>query len=199
MARGKTKPKRTPQQRLIDAAMVLAAEGGWQGASMARIAAAADMPLAEALAVFPSRGAVLAGLADAVDRAVLADLGADSDTGETPKDRLFDILMRRFDALAPYKAGLAGVAHAHCRDPLAVLCHIGRVQAAMALTLEFAGLPSHGVCGLVRTKGLMLIYANALAVWFRDDSPDMAATMAALDRGLARADRIVATFGHRPA
>jgi len=191
VARAKTKAKKKdPRKALIDAAMKLAAEGGWRGLAMADIAEAAGLSLAEALEIFPHKSAILSGLAKDVDAALLRDLAADQDMDGTAKDRLFDVIMRRFDALEPHKDGLAAVLMDLPCDPLAGICQALRLHCSMALTLEAAGLSSAGVGGLMRIKGLSLVYANGLRVWFRDESNDMAATMAAVDRGLIQADRL---------
>nr|MBC8158924.1 TetR family transcriptional regulator [Alphaproteobacteria bacterium] len=68
---------------------------------------------------------------------------------------------------------------------------------SMAWMLEAAGLPSGGISGAARAAGLGALYANAVRVWLRDDTPDMAKTMAALDRGLGCADGIVSFFCRR--
>ena len=61
----------------------------------------------------------------------------------------------------------------------------------MARVLEAAGLRASGPFDLFQAKGLALVYADAFRVWVRDDSPDQARTMAALDRGLRRAEKTV--------
>ena len=62
----------------------------------------------------------------------------------------------------------------------------------MRWALEAAGINSGGLRGTVRAKGLLAVYAAVIPVWLRDDSPDMARTMAALDRRLAQAERLAA-------
>ncbi len=61
----------------------------------------------------------------------------------------------------------------------------------MAWMLEAAGLGAAGVRGLVRVKGLALVYMAVLRVWLDDDSDDSAATMATLDRRLRQAESLV--------
>jgi len=43
----------------------------------------------------------------------------------------------------------------------------------------------------LRSKGLLAIWLATLKVWLEDDSPDLAPTMAALDRNLRRAESAV--------
>ncbi|MEK9753685.1 MAG: TetR family transcriptional regulator [Rhodospirillaceae bacterium] len=185
---GTRKPAADPRDRLIDAAMTLAAETGWRGLSMRAVADAAGMPLADALGVFADKGRLLRGFTRRIDAAVLAGGGA-VDPADTPRDRLFEVLMRRFDELAPYKPAVRRIARDLGRDPLALFCHADRLAGAMALMLECAVIDSNGISGRLRVKGLALVYGVAIRAWLADDSPDQAATMAALDRALMRAER----------
>ena len=183
-----------PRRHAIETALSLAAEKGWRDLALADIADQAGLSLAELYALFPSKAAILEAFTRDVDKAVLAE--AEKPEGPA-KDRLFDVLMRRLDKLDPYKAGLSRIAEDSARDPLAVACGLGRLGRSMAAMLEAAGISAGGLRGLVRVKGLSMIYLGALRAWLRDDSPDKAKTMAALDRSLGRADRM-ASWAHRP-
>src|SRR5262249_42637473 len=56
--------------------------------------------------------------------------------------------------------------------------------------LEAAGISTAGIRGALRVKGLIALYGMTLRTWLSDDTPDHARTMAALDRGLQRAERM---------
>jgi len=171
----------------VDVALSLAAEKGWRDLALADIAAGAGLSLAELYALYPSKQAILKAYSRKVDMAVLAE----TENPEGPaKDRLFDVLMRRLDKLDPHKAGLQRIAEDTARDPLAMACSLARLDRSMAAMLEAAGISAAGLAGLLRVKGLSAVYLHGLRAWFRDDSPDKAKTMAALDRALGRADRL---------
>lgn len=189
-AKKTAKPGDLPS-RLIDAALALAAERGWRDVTLRDIGAAAGVGLAEAHAVFPSRQAVLNAFARRIDAEVLAGEEPGATEGGA-RDRLFDVLMRRFDALAPYRTGLANILADQARDPLAVACGLCLLRRSMACMLEAADLSAAGLRGALRIKGLSAAYLAALRVWLRDESEDHAATMAALDRSLGRLDRAAA-------
>jgi phasin family protein len=140
-----------PARHVIEVALRLAAERGWAGLALADIAAAAKLRLADLYATYPSKTAILIGLSRQVDRQVLA--GLETGTDESTRDRLFDLIMKRFDALAPYRDGLSAVARDARRDPLAALCGMGQLARSMALMLEAAGVSSSGLTGTLRTKG----------------------------------------------
>ena len=174
---------------VIDTAMRLAAERGWRGLALAEIADAAKLPLSKVYPVFPSKAAILSAFSRRIDAAVLAAEEAGAREGGA-HDRLFDALMRRFDALKPYREALANIVFDQACDPLAALCGLCRLERSMACMLEAALLSAGGLRGALRIKALGCAYLATMRVFLRDDSPDMAATMAALDRNLRRLDRL---------
>ena len=186
----KVHTKLKPSDALINAALVLASLEGWQNVTMARVAVEADLSLAEALSVFSSKNKLLAAFSRRVDQAVLSSVVFTNEE-ETARDRLFEIIMRRFDVLTPYKQGLRAVIRCFRHEPISGLCNCVRVHASMRLILETVGIGSAGFQGELKARGLAIIYANSLRVWLDDESPDLAATMAVLDRGLMRAEQII--------
>lgn len=184
-------------RHIVSSAFALAETYGWRGVTLGQIAEEAGIALADLYRLYPSKSSILNGFVGQIDEAVLAgkfEHGAD----ESTRDRLFDVLMRRFELLGQNKPGLKAVARDSLSDPCALLCSGPRVLRSMAWMLEAAGIGSAGLNGRIRTKGLAVIYASVLPVWLRDDSADMARTMAALDRRLARAESIASmVWGRR--
>ena len=173
--------------KVLETAMTLAAEGRWRDVSLAEIAEAAKLPLAKVYPVYPSKQAILGALFRQIDMAVLAAEEPAAREGPA-RDRLFDVLMRRFEALQPYRQAIATLITAQARDPLAAACGLARLGRSMACMLEAAGFSTSGVRGAVRIKALGAAYLATLRVWLSDESPDMGPTMAALDRHLGRLD-----------
>ena len=54
---------------------------------------------------------------------------------------------------------------------------------------EAADLNMEGIAGLLRTKAIGWVWVSSLRTWLKDDSSDLARTMAALDRRLRWAER----------
>ncbi len=199
MGKKPRKPKRktgsgpvTPD-RVIEAALALAAASGWRKLELIDIAKEAGLTMSELRSVFPSKAAILAGFVRRTDERVLAGGGAGGKAEDsTARDRLFDVLMRRFDVLQPDRNAVRAIIRASLCDPLAVLCMGPMLLCSMAWMLEAAGLSSAGLNGALRTKGLALVYLVALRAWLKDDSTDLAKTMAVLDRGLRQAEKMAA-------
>ena len=165
---------------------------------MADIADQAGLKLAELQKQFTSKNAVLAGLMQLADEAVLRE--SDNGMTEEPvRDRLFDVIMRRLDALAPYKDGLKVVVRDLRQDPASVAClAAGPGQRSLRWMLEAARIQPWGLAAPLQRKGLGLVYLVVLRVWLNDDGEDQAKTMAALDKALSRIDRILGALRQDP-
>jgi AcrR family transcriptional regulator len=191
MAKKPAQPRKAAKDQefdaIVSATMGLAAERDWREIGLTDIAEAAGVSLAELLTHYPSKLAILDGFTREIDRRVLAGFEPESDSVST-RDRLFDVLMRRFDTLEPHKAAIGRIAGAACRDPLVGLAVGGGMLRSMGLMLEAAGVASDGLRGLVRRNGLAAFYAATLRDWFKDDTADKSRTMAALDGRLRRAE-----------
>ena len=184
--------------RIVDAALDLAAQRGWRRTSLADIAAAADMELAELYRIAPSKASILAAFATRIDEAMLAD--PDPKLADEPiRDRLFALVMRRFDAMQPYREAVCALAAPGAADPIELACGARHLAHSMAWALEAAGIGPRGPFGCLRVKGLGAIYLLTLRVWIGDDSDDMGKTMASLDRHLKRADSLITALCRRRA
>ncbi len=180
-------------KHVVSTALRLAAERGWRDLTLAEIADEAGVKLADLHHVYSSKGAILDAYDAAIDEAVLAT-GFKHVEEDSPRDRLFDVLMRRFELLAPDKEGLRAILRGVGCNPVAALCGGQRLMRSMAWMLEAAGIGPAGPAGRVRVKGLTLLYASTVPAWLRDDSADLAGTMAALDRRLARIEGLARTL-----
>lgn len=201
MARKPAQPKKAAKDKdfgaVVAAAMGLAAERDWREIGLAEIAAAAGLTLAELLVEYPSKLTILDGFMREIDRRVLAGFEPESDSG-SPRDRLFDVLMRRFDMLESHKAAIGRIMGAACRDPLIGIAVGASMLRSMALMLEAAGIASEGLRGAIRRKGLTAVYVGTLRDWLKDDTTDKSRTMAALDSRLRRAESLANTLKYMP-
>jgi AcrR family transcriptional regulator len=175
---------------IVDGLMKLAAEQRFEDISISAICAEANVSLADFRDAFPSKGAVLAGLTRRIDRAVLERAGEEN-LEEGAKERLFDVLMRRLDAMARYREGLREVTQYLRRDPMAALAFNQVLLNSMRFMLEAAGLSHEGAAGAIKLQGLVLAWARIVDVWLADDEPGLAKTMAELDRVLTRGEKSV--------
>lgn len=167
---------------ILDAALAVAAERGWRQATLTDIAAHAGCGLADVYRLFPSKAAIARAAVARIDAAVLSGTGTDD--AESFRDRLFDLLMRRYDALKPHRGTIETFWRELRRDPLAGASLAPALARSMAWMLEAAGAPPRLPLGLLRVKLLAGIHLSVMRVWLQDDSEDLGRTMASLDKAL---------------
>ncbi len=174
--------------RIIEAALTLVAQHGWRRLSLAAIADEAGLPILRVYRNFRSKQAILAGFMRQIDEAVLAE-APPVESDERPRDRLFDLLMRRFDALGPYKPALAVLRRELPGDLAAALLVAASLLRSMRWMLEAAEITTGGVRGAIAVRLTGAAYLGTMRVWQRDDAPDLGQTMAVLDARLRRIER----------
>lgn len=174
--------------KAVRAALKLAAERGWGETSLADIAQEAGLSLAELRREFSCKSDIISAFQKEVDAEVLAKAKAAS-AEQTPRDRLFDIIMTRFEVMAPYKPALKRISsYLACRpgEGAALACS---TLASQYWMLAGAGAKLDGPRGALRVAGLTGLYAKVFRVWLGDDSPSLDKTMAALNRRLTDGER----------
>lgn len=176
-------------ETVLDVFIGLISERGFAEVTLRDVASAADLGLADLYRLYPDKVALAAAFMARVDAEVLAGTPRQADPEETARDRLFDVMMRRYDALKPYRAALAAIRRAATRDPLLALALGPPLRRSMAAMLEAAALPSDGLRGAVRQNGLLAIHYAVARVFDRDDTADLSKTMAALDSRLKMAEK----------
>jgi AcrR family transcriptional regulator len=176
------------RDKAIDALLALLAEHSFEDIGLAEVAGRAGLKLSQLRAEFGSTLAIFAAHIKDIDRAVLA--GGDADMAEEPaRERLFDVLMRRLEALSPYKEAVRSLLRSARRNPGLCLALNAMAVRSQRWMLEAAGIGASGPRGALRAQGAALMFARVLSVWIDDDEEGLDRTMAALDRGLASAER----------
>ena len=179
------KPER---ERIIAALMALLAERPIEQIGFSEIASRAGVTLAQLRGQFATTLAIVAAQIKEVDRAVLSDGGPDM-AEEPPRERLFDVLMRRIEVLASHKAAVRSLSRSAMRNPGLALALNRLAVRSQQWMLTAADISASGPRGMLRAQGLAVLFASVLRIWLDDDDPGLARTMAALDRALARGQR----------
>jgi hypothetical protein len=183
-----------PSPALLDAFWRVVARHGWHGTTFARIAEESGESLSDLRGRYATPVDLLRAYHRMVDQSVLEGTVPGQAGFGTARDRVFDLLMRRFDALAPHREGVLRLQNDLKRDPLSALLLSPLLMASMAWTLEGAGVSTAGISGALRVQGLTGVWLSAARAWESDDSMDLGPTMAALDRALDRAEKVASTL-----
>jgi AcrR family transcriptional regulator len=180
----------TDREKIIAAMLALLAETSFETIGLADVAARAGVSLAQLRDEFPSTLAIVAAHIKATDRAVLAQDLSDM-TDEPERERLFDVLMRRLEYLAPHRDAVRSLLRSAGRNPPLALALNRMAVRSQQWMLTAAGIGALGPRGTIRAQGLAVLFASVLRAFVNDDDPGQARTMAALDRALGRGQRFV--------
>ncbi len=173
--------------RIVDAVRLMLEEGGLRALHLPEIARRTDLDRAALHAIAPSPQAALRLALKHIDDQVLAEGRADE--ADSARDRLFEIMMRRYDALVPWRGALKRMMRSLPPDPFSAIDLALAVERSMAAMLEAAGISAGGLAGALRVRGLCLVHADVLRSFINDETVDLAATMKALDTRLKQVER----------
>ena len=178
------------RSKAVRAAFELAKERGWGEITLADIAQASNLDLADLRREFSCKSDIIRAFQKEVDAEVLARARTPRET-QTPRDRLFDVVMTRFELMQPYKPALKRISDYLCCRPgeaAAVLCSSLASQYWM---LAGAGTKLDGPGGALRVTGLASVYAKVFQIWLDDASPSLDKTMGAHKNRVARGERML--------
>ncbi len=184
----------TSRDAAVRAFLALLEEQPYERIDLREVGARSGVPLSELRVAFASKRDLLAAFFRSTDRQVLAasaDPSAAELADEPAQERLFEVMMRRLDALEPHRDGVRALLASARRNPLLALTLLELSVRSQTWMLAAAGLPSTGLAGATRARGLALLFARILDVWLKDEDPGLAPTMAALDRELASGAKLL--------
>lgn len=189
-AKKKTDAPKIIREKIILTAIDMAAQKGWDKVTLASLARKVKIPLADLRDLFEDKMDIWAGFERMIDRQVLAQA---SDDGSS-RDRMFDLMMSRYEALNEYRGGVISMIESFRKDPKLAIIGMPYLCRSMSWVLEAAGDNAAGMKGAIKVAGLTGIYLKVLNIWMKDESSDLAKTMAALDRDLGRAEGLLERF-----
>jgi AcrR family transcriptional regulator len=179
------------ERRVVDAALALATEVGWQQVRLTAIADRTRLPLAEIGRHFRDVDAI-ANAWFARARLVMLDLPAEELAGRPADERIALAFVAWLDSLAPHRRVAAEIlrhklypSHPHHWVPL--VFDLSRLVHDL---LDVARVPGSGRLRQAQEVGLTAITLLTLANWLGDDSPDQERSKRRLRHRLACAGRL---------
>lgn len=188
------KPDLTPKEIAVLAALKLSEELGWANITLQDVAREGGLSLSELYTHFDDKTDILCAFGKMIDQKTLEESG-EPDEALPPRDRLFDILMTRFDVLEDHKPALMSILNSFKGDPKQAVISLPHLCRSMTWMMEAAGLDTGGYMGAAKVFGLSVVYLKAVRIWLKDETEDMSKTMAALDRDLGRAEKYANMLG----
>ncbi len=181
--------KNHSKDSVLDSALAIASVMPWDALTLHDIAQESGITLAQLRDMYDDKADILSAFGRRIDRIVLDSMST-PDPAMAEKDRLFDVMMERFDALQTHRAAVISIVHSFARDPKQAVISLPHLARSMTWMMESAGLSTDGISGAIRVLGLCVVYLSVLRTWAGDESADLSVTMSALDKTLSRAEQI---------
>lgn len=186
----------TDPDSILDAALALAEQRGWDAVHVYDVAQALGVPLAEIARHYRDKDALVDAWFDRADAALLAMPESPGWMDLAPRQRLVHAICAWLDALAPHRR-ISGEMlryrfqpeHLHLQAQGFV-----RISRTVQWIREVARLPAVGWRREFEEAGLTSIYLATFARWLVDDSAGAGRTRAFLDGLISAAGRAARLF-----
>jgi ubiquinone biosynthesis protein COQ9 len=187
-------------QRILDTALDLGEQRGWDAVHLHEIAQALGIGIADIGRHYEQKDAIAEAWFDRADAALLRAPLVPGWTDLSPRERLQRAIFSWLDALAPHRRLTAEMLRYKFQPEHLHLQALGlmRVSRTVQWIREAAYLPSLGWRRELEEAALTAMYVSTFACWLNDDSPGAERTRAFLDRLLAGAERAALWLAPRP-
>jgi len=172
------------KDQLIQTMLMMASKKSWSDIVLKEIIEKSGVDNDMATALFSNKDALLGAYHTKIDYEMAQDCQGTFTENDDIKDRLFDVFMARFDLINDHRAAMISILNDITMNPAQSFCGLPHVCASVHKICDVANVNADGWCGAAKITALTVLYLKFLRDWVRDDSDDMAATMASLDRGL---------------
>lgn len=180
--------------KLADAALKLLAKKSWRDLTLADVAKAAKVPLAQLQDLRGGKSALVRLILKKIGAETAKTYKAESDTA---RERLFDVALAWFEVNAKRKPAIGALYEGLKYDPITLITERGEFAAAANWLMTLAQADT-GPVVQARALALAAIVVRTIPVWLEDDA-ELAGTMAQLDGDLSRADNFLKKRNAKPA
>ena len=172
------------------------ASDGWQSIDLENLSHEFDFGVLDVTGGIRNKVDLLVAFSAFIDMTVHQSIDADLKDDQIPvRERLLEALLIRFEALAPYKAGVIKLMKTFLHNPSFVVIGSKSLKLSMEATLAAVGLEAKGIQGAIRVKGMCMIFMSGVCTWSKDNSEDLSATTRILDERLKQTENIISNLG----
>ncbi len=183
------------KQKILVSALYLAVEQGWEYTTLRDIAEHAGVSASDLYDTIDDKNDILVILGRKIDKEIMGNIDISDDDATSSRDRLFDIMMDRYEALNEYREGVVSILESFKYDPKQAVISMPHLCKSMGWMLEVSGIETAGIKGALKIVGLTGVYIKVLKIWAEDESVDLSKTMSALDKALERAEKAANILG----
>ena len=174
--------------RIIEESFLFIDKVGWEQFSIDKFTKENNYQISDVKNFIANKNDLLVEFSKMIDEKVELNIDIEEFENSNIKDNIFELIMMRFDAMAPFKGGLKKIIN-EIRNPIILKEISQNILASMDFYLEFSNAYDDTIFDVIKKKSLFLIYSYCFKAWLNDDSKELSKTMSELDRLLNYAEK----------
>ena len=182
------------QKQIIEIFLELLVEKGWASTTVEDVAHRLSLPMNEIIALLPSKERGFSLLASYAEDEVFNQLRLEEIAQYSEKERAMEVLLTKLEAMSPFKVFLK-----YLRANFLSLTEVSLPFAMAELSsleriLGYYGFNQSSLLSELKRKGLFGVYLLAMDTWLKDETPDLAPTLAKLDSLLSKGETFLERY-----
>ncbi len=179
------------KDKVIQTSLDMASDRRWCEIAFDEIVDQSGYPIEDVSILFSDKTDILSAYARRIDMR-LKEIFDGEAGGENSRDAIFDIIMERFDILNENRDAVISILDSVTLNPQEAIGSLPFLCRSMSTMMDLAKINVSGWKKPALSIVLTGVYFKTLRCWINDDTVDMAATMASLDKGLNYFDKLEA-------
>lgn len=185
--------KKFSQNQLIEASLSLIETRGWAGFSLAFLAEALSCSVEELQTHLPSKKAFIPLWHAHLSEIIKEELPQEDLLELSPKDRLLELFMLRFERMTPHKQALKALFYGLLKDPCGYQDQHIHLTDTWKDLLTFAHLPTDSLINRLRLQAVAGLYTLTLQQWLEGKFTE-GSLQAFLDQKLTWGERVMSAY-----
>jgi hypothetical protein len=173
---------------LIKEAFVVIERVGWDKFSLLDLLKKEKITEKEVNSFFKNKSDVIDKFSIMIDSVVESKINIDDFRISSKKDNLFELIMIRLEEMKIYKKSLKKIIESAKKKPILLSRISNNVMNTMDFYLELTSCYNDTPIDFLKKNTLFFIYSFAFRTWLKDETDDLASTMAELDRLLTMSE-----------
>ena len=174
---------------IINKSFELSEKIGWERFSFQKLSEKEKIPLNFLKTNYKCKYTVIEKFSQMIDRQVESNIRADDLMDSSIKDKLFELIMLRFDELESFKKALKNIFLSTKKNPLLISIISKNLLNSFDFYLEVSNSYQNSPTDIFKKNFLLLIYSLVFETWLNDNSEDLSKTMSQLDKYLSIAEQ----------
>ena len=176
------------EHELIKEAFVVIERVGWDKFSILDLLKKKKITKKEVNSFFKNKSDVIDKFSIMIDSVVESKINIDDFRISSKKDNLFELIMIRLEEMKIYKKSLKKIIESAKKNPILLSRISNNVMNTMDFYLELTSCYNDTPIDFLKKNTLFFIYSFAFRTWLKDETDDLASTMAELDRLLTMSE-----------